>query len=383
MSQDSSKAPEGDINNFKDALGDLRADLSSLKEEATSLDENKEESSALDSGEVMELKRRMARSEEEMKALTGAMKSTLLDVRSIMTDMDNPFNMLRNLGVDKLVNSAVEDVENEVLKQKREERKKKMAKADEDPDKVIAIQGSNSNPQFSPKQVPNINPPNLNQNPVQNHMDSSKHGTTSDSSQDLRDHNSHTTRDVYSMYQEPKSTNNRIMEQFEDTKNSIEQLTGEVCALTKIMGQFIESFTNESESSKQKHSSVPNKRESYHTLYYDTYVSLLAEYLIIKFGERNANQLLLEGLYKGWASPKVVKDVRDNLPAESQKWDIAEAAIGYKVPELKTEVEDKILFTSLLSSLDKPVNEWKEITQVFLLLSLVKSVQQTEAIMEE
>lgn len=117
--------------------------------------------------------------------------------------------------------------------------------------------------------------------------------------------------------------------------------------------------------------------------YYDTFVSLIAEYLTIKFGEEGANQLLLEGLYKGWASPRVVKDVRDNLPSDSHRWDMAEGAIGYKIAETKTNVEDKILFTSLLGSLDKPINEWKEMTQVFLLLALVKSAKNKDSMVGE
>jgi len=57
--------------------------------------------------DMVELKSRMDKADQEMRAMTEAMKSTLLDVRTLMQDMDNPFNMLRDMGVDKLVNVAV------------------------------------------------------------------------------------------------------------------------------------------------------------------------------------------------------------------------------------------------------------------------------------
>jgi len=77
------------------------------------------------SADMVELKNRMDKADQEMRAMTEAMKSTLLDVRTLMQDMDNPFNMLRDMGVDKLVNVAVETVEDEVNKKKREEAVKK------------------------------------------------------------------------------------------------------------------------------------------------------------------------------------------------------------------------------------------------------------------
>ncbi len=110
MSQDDPPSPDK-IASFKDALGDLRSDLAAMKTESTDLDVMPEVE-VEDSEGVMDLKRRMAKSEEEMKAMTDAMKSTLLDVRTMMQDIDNPFNMLKSMGVDKLVNQAVQNVEN-------------------------------------------------------------------------------------------------------------------------------------------------------------------------------------------------------------------------------------------------------------------------------
>ena len=93
------------------------------------------------SNDLLELKNRMDKTDQEMRAMTQAMKSTLLDVRALMQDMDNPFKMLRDMGVDKLVDKAVEVVEDEVNKQKREEAKKRMAGAEENV-KPVAVQVS-------------------------------------------------------------------------------------------------------------------------------------------------------------------------------------------------------------------------------------------------
>ncbi len=117
----------------------LTNELSNLKQKgAESTSEDPKEDTSV---EMMELKRRMNKSEVELKAMTDAMKGTLLDLRTLMQDVDNPFNLLRNMGVDKLVNNAVEQVEDEMNKAKREEAKKRMAEEPKDPDKIVTVGG--------------------------------------------------------------------------------------------------------------------------------------------------------------------------------------------------------------------------------------------------
>lgn len=362
--------------------------MSSLKEEAAGLEQSPE-AAAEDSEEVMDLKRRMAKSEVEMKSLSEAMKSTLLDVRTLMQDIDNPFNMLRTMGVDKLVNKAVETVENEVVKQKQEDRKKRMAEADEDPDRIVIQQGSQAPvaPGIPyPVQAPSAPAPMPNQqSPASTPTgvvvpQSPSPAVPVASGQEIPYSIPHYAEQSPSK-KEP--LNDEIMERVENTEKSIASLSNEVLKLTKGIDKLLESKPKENEQRPRVSSNYQTFRDmdSPHSSYYDTYVSLIAEYLTIKYGEEGANQLLLEGLYKGWASPRVVKDVRDNLPADSKKWDITDRSLGYKVAETQTNVEDKILFTSLLGSLDKPLNEWKEMTQVFLLLALVKSTKKSDSLM--
>jgi len=133
MSADSEKPKEE-----KQVLN-LVNDLSNLKQDVTesSAEDPKEDISA----DMMELKRRMNKSEVELKAMTDAMKGTLLDLRTLMQDVDNPFNLLRNMGVDKLVNGAVEQVEDEMNKAKREEAKKRMAEEPKEPDRIVSLGG--------------------------------------------------------------------------------------------------------------------------------------------------------------------------------------------------------------------------------------------------
>ena len=131
----------------KDSLLDLKSELSAL---STDLGDDVPEVEADVSTEMMDLKRRMDKSDQEMRAMTEAMKSTLLDVRALMQDMDNPFNMLREMGVDKLVNKAVETVEDEVMKQKREDAKKRMAGKVEGPAAIVSHYGGAPPPTSTP-----------------------------------------------------------------------------------------------------------------------------------------------------------------------------------------------------------------------------------------
>jgi hypothetical protein len=357
-----------------------------LKSEAADLDQAPE-ATVEDTEDVMNLKRRMAKSEEEMGALSQAMKSTLLDVRTLMQDIDNPFNMLKTMGVDKLVNKAVSDVENEVVKQKQEERKKRMAEADSDdfPEKIVYQNAPAAMPypvQAAPMAPAPMQPPVASQpqsTPV-NNMNASPPGQTTGVGNEFV----HRVPFEAERSNQNHKLNDEILRRVANTEKSIDSLSDEVLKLTKGIGQFIE------ETKPKKIEPTKSRHDDYQrfgdvsgpqSTYYDTYVSLIAEYLSIKYGEEGANQLLLEGLYKGWASPRVVKDVRDNLPADSQKWDISDGTMGYKVNETQATVEDKILFTSLLGSLDKPLNEWKEMTQVFLLLALVKSAKKTDSLL--
>jgi hypothetical protein len=118
------------------------------------------------------------------------------------------------------------------------------------------------------------------------------------------------------------------------------------------------------------------EEESGESSYYEAYVSLIGEYLVIKFGQNSAQQILLEGLYKGWASPKVVRDVIDVVRSK-KKMDEPEPSFDFTGAAVNNvRIEDKILITTLLKNLDKPMNPRDEPTQLFMLLALVQKARE-------
>ena len=102
-------------------------------------------------------------------------------------------------------------------------------------------------------------------------------------------------------------------------------------------------------------------------------MSLIADYIRIRLGEKGSEELLLEGMYKEWASPKVVRDIMDKLSSSKKQGKNKESPlIGL------SDVEDKMLITSLLRNLDRPVSEWGESTHLFMLLALVSRARENE-----
>jgi hypothetical protein len=114
-------------------------------------------------------------------------------------------------------------------------------------------------------------------------------------------------------------------------------------------------------------------------VYYEAYVSLVADYLVLRFGEKGADELLLEGMYKEWSSPRVVKDIMDHIHSDYKAKKKRSIHLPPGIGQMNNELEDKILLTSLLKNLDKPVSEWTEPTHLFLLLALVTRARECKA----
>jgi hypothetical protein len=70
--------------------------------------------------DIKELFKKIEKNDKEIQVLTEALKTTLSDVRIVMQDIDNPFNLLKKMGVDNLMDQAVEKVADGVKKAKRE-----------------------------------------------------------------------------------------------------------------------------------------------------------------------------------------------------------------------------------------------------------------------
>ncbi|RLF01632.1 MAG: hypothetical protein DRJ64_10365 [Thermoprotei archaeon] len=91
-----------------------------LEEQTEELELEEEEDIA---EEVANLKERIDTIESEIKNLSNILKNTVLDVRNLISEIDNPFSFLKTIGVDKLVDKAMETAEEEVSKAKREKLK--------------------------------------------------------------------------------------------------------------------------------------------------------------------------------------------------------------------------------------------------------------------
>ncbi len=390
MSED--QGPTSGSEESEGSLFDLRSELTELKDDLTGQEVEQDENHP---GDVMELKRRMDKSEQEMRAMTDAMKSTLLDVRTLMQDMDNPFQMLRDMGVDKLISKAVENVEDEVNKQKREDAKKRIAHGEEDPlnspDKIIA------NPEAPAMAAPTAPIPPVAPAPVQappatavaaqprapmpQQVQTSapapeQPAGASPQLQTL-------AKDVSVLSRRVAVTEEAvpiILKRVAKTEEAVDELTDTVKTLIEDIRGKRDRTQRKPDSSFFKNLDLGGQVADYEdtsSVYYEAYISLVSDYLVLRFGEKGAEEILLEGMYKGWASPKVVRDIMNSAANRSK--DKKENSIAYGLGGVvNSEIEDKILLTSLLKNLDKPVSEWREPTHLFMLLALVTRARENK-----
>lgn len=390
----------------KDSLLDLKSELSAL---STDLGDDVPEEEANISGEMMDLKKRMDKSDQEMRAMTEAMKSTLLDVRALMQDMDNPFNMLREMGVDKLVNKAVETVEDEVMKQKREEAKKRMAGDPEGPAAIVTHYGGAAPPSMaSPMTAPSAPSP---QEGIPIGPTNSQPSSQTPAQADTMTPSQPPVNGYSSAYQEmnkpvpqpqtgaSSSLDNYVkslMKRVSVTEQTVPLILSRISrteeaveALTDSVHELVEGLKGArpwgERASRHKPSyynklgvNELNTPDNSGEVYYEAYVSLVADYLVLRFGEKGSEEILLEGMYKEWASPKVVRDIMDHLSTSAKIMDRRSSSPSVGLGTLNSDLEDKILLTSLLRNLDKPAAEWTEPTHLFLLLALVTRARENK-----
>jgi len=390
----------------KDSLMDLKSELNALK---TDLDDGLPSEEADMSNDMLDLKRRMDKADQEMRAMTEAMKSTLLDVRALMQDMDNPFNMLRDMGVDKLVNKAVETVEDEVNKQKREEAKKRMA--DEGRDRgnppIAQLAGSVASapasagmgalmgqPMASPSQqmdshytghapqggaspaslpASGYGGPQPSQGPASAEGPGSSYGGAI----------SHIEENVQSLMKRVSVTEQAvpmILKRVSRTEEAVGELNDTVLELIdNLKGDRLRTKRGRlRDYDRPSFELGADEAKNPGEVYYEAYVSLVADYLVLRFGEKGAEEILLEGMYKGWASPRVVRDIMDHTATNYKVKDKRSIPLPLGIGQMNSDMEDKILLTSLLKNLDKPVSEWTEPTHLFLLLALVTRARENK-----
>ncbi len=338
--------------------------------------------------------------------MTEAMKSTLLDVRALMQDMDNPFNMLREMGVDKLVNKAVETVEDEVMKQKREEAKRRMAGDEQGPAAIVTQYGGAALPPTSspasshPAPSPQASTPT---GPVKSQLLSQAYNQADSKTPDIRGipathpemgrpapqpqtrASPHMDSDLSSL-ERRVSVNEQavplILSRISRTEEAIDELTNTVHELVEGLrgtSPYGDRVSRRRPSHLDRRGMNALARpESTGEVYYEAYISLMADYLVLRFGEKGSEEILLEGMYKEWASPRVVRDIMDHLSTSARTMDRRSSGPSVGLGTINSDVEDKILVTSLLRNLDKPAAEWTEPTHLFLLLALVTRARENK-----
>jgi len=292
------------------------AAMQTTVEPLKSKDEAKNESSI----ELGDLKKRIDRSEREMKAMSEAMKTTLIDVRSMLQEFDNPFTLLKNMGVDKLVNKAVEEVESGVNKAKRDEAMKRMVNPGETRE---------DQPISHPIEIKETLPP-------------------------AKDNGLSTRMDILE---------DVMKELVETLDTTLDDIKTQADPKSRRIESPITSQDNYNRDQKYSFSDGN----------YTAYIQLVSEYLALRFGRRGAERLLLNEVTKDQASPQVVKDVLDSLSVRASKDDEDQVGPGsFSLSLHNADLDDRIMITMLLKNLDKPLAEWGSTAILYLLTVLVK-----------
>ncbi len=324
-----------DVNSESSELkNELTEFQEELKETSTSQKEEKEELSV----EVMDLKRRIATMEKDVKGLSEALKNTLTDIRSLIAELDNPFNLLRSVGVDDLVQRIMEQMEDEVSKARREEMKKKIAKGEEEEQKekiVVTPTPQSIQPIIVPSNLSSSN----NQKTTSGEINQTNVDNVKSSPNTIKENN-------FSQ----KSEKNLALEVKENPK-TFYQINNNYRNLPTIKTT---SFLTQ--SSKE----LP-------LTYRTAYLMLVAEYLLLRVGERKADLLLTDYAKKGWISPTIIRDLLDILnllkPYNSKFNSQDENSL-----EGEVDIEDHLLIINFLKKIeDFSVKEEDPINILFML----------------
>ena len=316
---------------------------SELKSELTQFQEEIESSSPTEkdedlSVEVMDLKRRITVMEKDIKGLSEALKATLTDIRGLIAELDNPFNILRSVGVDNLVQRVMEQMEDEVSKAKREEMKKKIAKGEgeEQKEKTVVTPTPQS---IQPIIVPSNLSSSNNQKATSGEINQTNVDNVKSSPNTIKENN-------FSQ----KSEKNLALEVKENPK-TFYQINNNYRNLPTIKTT---SFLTQ--SSKE----LP-------LTYRTAYLMLVAEYLLLRIGERKADLLLTDYAKKGWISPTIIRDLLDILnllkPYNSKFNSQDENSL-----EGEVDIEDHLLIINFLKKIeDFSVKEEDPINILFML----------------
>jgi len=319
---------------------DLKNELSSLQKEIEGVmkkAESTEDKATL--GEIMDLKRRVDLMEKEFKKLSEALKNTLVDVRSLVTELDNPFNILRSIGVDKLLEKVMERAEEEISKAKKEELSKRVAKKalgenekDKKPPLIVGISPSPTGTILtsSPKESRTI--------------------TKVEKAQSA-EAVSKNKQDISHLKVEKHDEAGK-----EEAKREVGRISHTIISQKPIASTFSSSFPEYKLQKSIQYKRSESPQNNLTSLKVDDLprVFLVASYLLTNLGINNAISLLSEYVSRNWISTETMSSIVN----------VMNMLVSYS-PELKSyennstslSFEDHIFIISLLKALEDPNND--------------------------
>lgn len=268
--------------------------------------------------EVNVLKNRLSKTDKELQLLTEALKTTLVDVKALMNDIDNPFNLIKNMGIDNLVDKAVEKVTDNVKKVRREK----------DTDSAF------NNKHFKEPERYLVSPDH----------------------KGLGDQSSQEEQGLPRLERKIAELEGRVEKMITDPQTLAGQKKIDVSASVPA-------------DSKLKVS--VNK-------FYDFYISLLTDYLFHKHGEKRSEEILFSCLNQEGTSGRIVGDLISSLKEQGKNAKSSgKEKLSFHHP-LKSFLHDKIFLSSILKDLDSPGSVWSEQSQLLVLMSLVNEVKNNQ-----
>ncbi len=335
----------------KDVL-DLKNEITKLQQEINEVIKRGESSSEskIELSEVMDLKRRVDLMEKEFKKLSEALKNTLVDVRTLVTELDNPFNMLRSIGVDKLLEKVMEKAEEEISKAKKEELSKRVAKkalGEEDKEKaplVVSVPPSSS-----------VVTSTSNIKEVRVGKTSNREAEVKSSSDITISSSKQTQRKEYTEINRQEETPAKDISQ--PSIKSQSEKKEMLISKDKDKEQSIDTMLMKLKELISKYAQRPSPKQSpdvYTSLYTNNIprLFLVSSYLLSTLGLNNAISLLSEYVGRGWISAKIVIPIINIMHM-----------LTYYSPDLKPyendfspnlSFEDHIFILSALKSLEDP-----------------------------
>jgi len=323
---------------------------SELKSELTQFQEEIESSSPTEkdedlSVEVMDLKRRITVMEKDIKGLSEALKATLTDIRGLIAELDNPFNILRSVGVDNLVQRVMEQMEDEVSKTKREEMKKKIAKDGDGEQKEKIIVASS----------PAIFSPSNNDRATNNQVNSFRNDNASNNTGSNIKHYTSINNDSFNHKTQQNLPTNSIQHLYPPASFLTYPVSSKT-SLAKKIDNFSGCFS-----------------EGLSVTYRTAYLMLVAEYLLLRVGGRKADLLLTDYAKRGWVSPTIIRDLLDILNL-LKPYNLELNLQGNTNLEDEIDVEDHLLIINFLKKIEELSIKDEDPVNVLFMLFLSKSI---------